>query len=197
MTYIEGLMSTGETVQRVSRQHWISLAGSILRNGLAMVVLIALAIWSGGQTQGGASATLLSRVALLLALVPLGLALKDTAFWYVKRYVVTTRRVIEIEGLISRTVRDSNLDKVNDLVLRQSLGGRMLDYGDIEILTGSDAGVNKLERLASPVVFKRAILDNKEDFDTLARQRVEAAARAATLAVESAAAGAKGSASES
>lgn len=197
MSYIEGLMSTGETVQRISRQHWISLAGSILRNGLVLALLVALSIWSGGQTEAGAGATLLARGALLLALIPLGLAAKDIALWYVKRYVVTTRRVIEIEGLISRTVRDSNLDKVNDLVLRQSLAGRMLDYGEIEILTGSDAGVNRLERLASPVAFKRAILDNKEDFDVLARQRVEAAAREATLAVEAASAAARAASSGS
>jgi hypothetical protein len=35
----------------------------------------------------------------------------------------------------------------------------MLDYGTIEIITGSDAGLNRLDALKAPLDFKRAILD--------------------------------------
>lgn len=57
---------------------------------------------------------------------------------------------------------DSSLEKVNDVVLRQSFWGRVLDFGDIEILTASEIGVNKLHNLARPVKFKTEMLTQKE-----------------------------------
>ena len=171
MAYLDDLMSTGETVQHVTRQHWVALLLDAWPAGLATLLLVAVAGWlTGADADLGASAAPLEAAA---ALVPLARVLRDAARWYVKRYAVSTRRVMEIEGVLNRTVRDSNLDKVNDITLRQSLPGRMLDYGDLEIITGSDAGINRLERIASPVRFKRVMLDNKEDFDTLLRHRVQ------------------------
>ena len=171
MAYLDDLMSTGETVQHVTRQHWIALLLDALPPGLATLLLLSVAGWLAGDSLGfGARAAPLLAAA---ALVPLALVLRDAARWYLKRYAVSTRRVMEIEGVLNRTVRDSNLDKVNDITLRQSLPGRLLDYGDLEIITGSDAGINRLERIASPVAFKRVMLDNKEDFDTLLRHRLQ------------------------
>ena len=39
--------------------------------------------------------------------------------------------------------------------------GRILNYGDLEIITGSDAGTNLLKRLAKPVEFKKTLLEQK------------------------------------
>ena len=63
----------------------------------------------------------LGYAALLAALWPIGRMVADLLSWQARRYVISTRRVMEIEGVINRMVRDSNLDKVNDLVLRLSL----------------------------------------------------------------------------
>jgi hypothetical protein len=56
---------------------------------------------------------------------------------------------------------DSSLEKVNDVMLRQSLLGRLLNYGDIEILTASEIGVNRLRCIADPLRFKQVMLDQK------------------------------------
>jgi uncharacterized membrane protein YdbT with pleckstrin-like domain len=74
---------------------------------------------------------------------------------------------MQLSGVLTRRVSDTNLDKVNDIVMTQSLIGRWLGYGDIEIITGSDIGVDVLSRIDDPITFKRQMLDNKEDFDTL------------------------------
>ncbi len=170
--YIRSLMSTGETVQRVSRQHWVSLVHTVLVNGLAILLLLALSSWAFANSAAGAEGQALrwlGLLALAAALWPVARMARDLLTWQARRYVISSRRVLEIEGVFNRTVRDSNLDKVNDLVLRQSLLGRLLDYGDVDIITGSDVGLNRLERLAGPILFKKAILDNKEDFDALVR----------------------------
>lgn len=169
--YVNALLATGETVQRKARQHWIVVAQSVAVNGIGALLALAVAAWAGGDgaaTVGTASPVVfwLAAVAALWALSSLALAL---ARWWNKLYIVTTRRVMEVNGLVAKTVTDSNLDKVNDVVLRQTALGRILDYGEIEIITGSDIGLNRFEWIADPLGFKRVMLDNKEDFDAIAR----------------------------
>jgi uncharacterized membrane protein YdbT with pleckstrin-like domain len=111
----------------------------------------------------------LAAVAGVAMLVPIGLVLRDAARWSARQFVVTTRRVIEVDGVLNKEVSDSNLDKVNDIVMRQSFVGRLLGYGDLQIITGSDIGVDRLPRIRDPLRFQKVLLDNKEDFDTLLR----------------------------
>ena len=56
--------------------------------------------------------------------------------------------------------------KVNDVKMGQSFLGRVLDYGDIEILTASELGVNLFRRIGSPIRFKTAMLNAKERLET-------------------------------
>jgi len=167
MRYLDSLMSTGETVQIVVRQHWMVMARALLANGLAAAVLVLAA--GVGHGYGTAAGSVVTAAALMLACVPLALILREAAQWWARQFVVTTRRVMHVEGVLNKSVSDSNLDKVNDIVLRQSLVGRMLGYGDVEIITGSDMGVDRLQRIRRPLQFQRVLLDNKEDFDTLVR----------------------------
>jgi uncharacterized membrane protein YdbT with pleckstrin-like domain len=97
-------------------------------------------------------------VIIVFALVRLGW---DTLQWWAEEYIVTNRRVIQTEGLINKKTIDSSLEKVNDVVLIQSVFGRILGYGTLQIVTGSDVGVNRLHRLRDPITFKTAMLDEK------------------------------------
>lgn len=171
MSYLESLMSTGETIQLATRQHWIKILRSILVNGLAfLLAVMALGFFGRLSTQPGRALAGVGVIVAVAVMVWSGWRLMtDLARWWSRQYVVTTRRVLEVEGVFNKSVRDSNLDKVNDLVLNQSALGRLLGYGDIEIITGSDVGVNRLDKIARPLEFKRKMLDNKEDFDSLSR----------------------------
>lgn len=178
MSYLDSLMSTGETVQFSSRQHWVTLLRALAINGLLLIAGLLFAGWlfRGGETGPLRGAgPLLGWFVLALLLWPFARLAVAIARWWAKHYVVTSRRVIEVDGLVNRVVTDSNLDKVNDVVLRQGGLGRLLNYGQIDIITGSDIGLNRLEFIRDPIGFKRVMLDNKEDFDTLARRQIEAA----------------------
>jgi hypothetical protein len=59
-------------------------------------------------------------------------------------------------------VVDSSLEKVNDVKMSQSFLGRMFGFGDIEILTASELGVNLFHEIGDPVGFKTAMLNAKE-----------------------------------
>jgi len=74
---------------------------------------------------------------------------------------------MKIEGVVSKHVFDSSLEKVNDVELDQSGFGRMFNYGDVDILTGNVGGANKFLTIAFPVEFKRQMLDQKEALGTL------------------------------
>ena len=64
-----------------------------------------------------------------------------TALRYVNQeYVLTNRRVIQVEGVLNRSATDSSLEKINDAVLSQSVFGRMFDFGDLRVLTAAEAG---------------------------------------------------------
>ena len=63
----------------------------------------------------------------LLLLIPAALFGWHFLQWRAKVYVVTNRRVARVAGVLSKNVKDSSLEKVNDIVLRQSVFGRLLE----------------------------------------------------------------------
>lgn len=156
MNYIESLLGRDEIVLFETRQHTIVIARHLFLYGilLALIVGASLALWQGTSERAW--------LALLIVAVPVVLRLMLVLMnWWNERYIITNRRVVQIQGVINKQVTDSSLEKVNDVVMEQSVLGRILDYGDIRIITGSDIGVNDLERIAGPRTFKRAMLDAK------------------------------------
>jgi len=156
-TYLNKLLGDKEQIIIVTRQHWLVLAGEIVSEtvlSIAFIVLIALV----------ATLTVfpLAWAGLLLLVFPLASLWRDVLIWSNRKFVVTTFRVIQLGGVLNKSVTDSSLEKVNDVKLEQSMLGRMLGYGDIEILTASELGINKFDHLAQPVNFKTAMLNAKE-----------------------------------
>jgi len=101
---------------------------------------------------------------VVISLVVLGSAFLDYIRWNNEQYFVTDTRVIQLRGIFSKEALDSSLEKINDVELRQSWLGRVFDFGDIEIITGSDSGVNYFHRIESPLEFKRAMMEAKQDY---------------------------------
>ena len=111
-------------------------------------------------------------VAALVALIPLFKLVLSVMNWINERYIITNRRVMVTKGILNKNVSDSALEKVNDVELRQSVAGRILGWGTVEIITGSDVGVNIFHRIYNPVRFKRAMLNAKELMQTRAVEAV-------------------------
>jgi len=154
-SYIQGLLGENERILLVTRQHWFVLFSNILLEILLIVLLLV-----------GITAALvvypLAVAGYILLLVPLGGMLRDILIWSNREYIVTNRRVVQISGVFSKDVVDSSLEKVNDVKMSQSFFGRLFDYGDVEILTASEIGVNLFKRIGDPIKFKTAMLNAKE-----------------------------------
>jgi uncharacterized membrane protein YdbT with pleckstrin-like domain len=86
--------------------------------------------------------------------------------WLSQDYIVTNRRVLKVEGILTKRSADSSLEKINDAVLEQSVLGRMLGYGDLEILTAAEESVDRYHRLADATRFKRTMLDAKHELES-------------------------------
>ena len=82
-----------------------------------------------------------------------------------EEFVVTTRRVLQLEGVVNKKVVDSSLEKINDAVLSQSLFGRIFGFGDLDILTASETGISRLRMLRDADDFKRAMLEAKHELE--------------------------------
>ncbi|HXF70218.1 MAG TPA: PH domain-containing protein [Thermoflexus sp.] len=159
MGYIEQLLGENERILFRTRQHALVLIRPALSYGIPAGILIGITVASGILFPPFTLPVVIAGLAL--AAIPLVLLIHSLLRWWNEVYLVTTRRVIQVEGVLNKNVFDSSLEKVNDVVLRQSLLGRLLNYGDIEILTGSEIGVNRLSRIANPLRFKQVMLDQK------------------------------------
>jgi len=164
MGYVQRLLAGHENIVFATRQHWIVLLGALIVNGLLIAAIIAAAIVLSTMLQFPQALFLLA-----LILIPLIRVVMRVVRWWNEQYIITNRRVIQVEGVINKHVIDSSLEKVNDVVLVQSVWGRLLDYGDVEILTASDMGMNRLDRLGSPVRFKTEMLNQKEGLGLVER----------------------------
>jgi hypothetical protein len=107
-------------------------------------------------------------IGVVVAVIPLSELVRIFLDWLNERYIITNRRVMEVRGIINKHIGDSALEKVNDVNLNQSVVGRLLGYGTVQIITGSDIGVNKFHRISNPVRFKRAMLNAKEQLQVRA-----------------------------
>jgi len=154
-TYVQNMLGENERIILVTRQHGFVLFSSIVAEiVVALIVLVAISALTMFNP--------LAAFGFLLILVPLGIMIWDILNWNNRQYIVTNRRVIQISGIFNKDVVDSSLEKVNDVKMNQSFFGRLFDYGDVEILTASEMGVNLFKRIGDPVKFKTAMLNAKE-----------------------------------
>ncbi len=144
--YLKSLLGENEQVLFVTHQHWLVLGGEILLEvllSIGLIVLVSLMyfIWILNP---------LVLLGYLLLIFPLISLLRDVLIWSNRKYVVTNRRVMQLAGVFNKNVTDSSLDKVNDVKLTQSFLGRLLGYGNIEILTASELGANMFTHIGQP-----------------------------------------------
>jgi len=154
--YVQNLLGENERILLVTRQHWFVLFSNIALE-ILLIILIALGVTAAIPFYPAAVA------GYVLVLVPLLGMVRDLLIWSNREYIVTNRRVVQISGVFDKNVVDSSLEKVNDVKMSQSFLGRMFDYGDIEILTASELGINLFRRIGEPIKFKTAMLNAKEE----------------------------------
>ena len=85
----------------------------------------------GQDGLAGTLNTILGWVAAILFFGGLAVLVWTVLRYINQEYVLTNRRVIQVEGVVNRQATDSSLEKINDAVLTQSIFGRMFGFGDL------------------------------------------------------------------
>jgi uncharacterized membrane protein YdbT with pleckstrin-like domain len=165
MSYADDLMSTGEQIGYRTKQHPAIFIWGARYAILALLIVVVL-LWFGVSIKpDGVFGTLVSWVTAILFIGGIAVAIWTALRYINQEYVLTNRRVIQVEGVLNRKSTDSSLEKINDAMLKQTFFGRMLDYGDLTVLTASESGIDAMKMLRSPIEFKKRMLDAKHSFE--------------------------------
>jgi hypothetical protein len=149
MSYVQTVIKPDERILATGHMHWIVYARGALVLVVALIVLL-LPVAEG-------IAPLLRIVGWLLAL--LGLVPLVQA-WFQKgttEIAVTNLRVIQKRGFIRRVTGEMNMDKVESVIVDQTLFGRLFDYGSI-VVRGTGSGIEGLHFIARPIELRSAIV---------------------------------------
>jgi uncharacterized membrane protein YdbT with pleckstrin-like domain len=154
-TYLESLLADNEKVLLVTRNHGFFLFRKVAADILFFSVIAGASAYLTGQ-YGWIALT-----GFAGAVIPLLDMERHLLDWRSREYIISNRRVIQISGIVNKNVMDSSLEKVNDVKLSQTFWGRLLGFGDIEILTASELGANVFQCIGDPITFKKTMMDAK------------------------------------
>ena len=181
MGYTESLLATNEQILYRTKQHWMApIFGTIA--GVAVliggIVLFAFQLTMGG----GLINDLAFWGSLILLVVGVGMVGYSYIQWWVEDYAVTNQKVMKVAGLLRKRTSGAALEKINDVVLDQGPLGRMLGYGTLKVSTASDTSDLTYETMRQPAEFRRAMLDQKMEFEQADSRHIAEAVRASAPA---------------
>jgi uncharacterized membrane protein YdbT with pleckstrin-like domain len=156
--YLRKVLTADEQILRLTRRHWIIWFVKTFWWMVLFFLIAGASVWFFLNEPPD------SQIWLWLAgaaLIPGFMWFWEHLVWLNEKNVMTSIRVIQMEGVLNKRVSDSLLEKLNDVQTHQSLIGRILGFGDIVILTASEQGVNRLYTITDPLGFKRAMLEAK------------------------------------
>jgi membrane protein YdbS with pleckstrin-like domain len=128
------------------RRHWIHLVRHLVWGVLATFALGYASGWISKSDVPGAMALLVVLWAIVMGWV--GWAVMD---WYFDRFALTNKRIMLINGIITRKVAMMPLGRVTDMKYTQSPMGRILGYDSFEIESaGQDQALREVKNLPNP-----------------------------------------------
>jgi hypothetical protein len=162
--YADTLLTSGERIVVRSRQHWLATIIDARYPWIILIASIVVLLLSQNLDQGVAR-DLVGYLVLAGLVVAIAWLIRVYWNWWAQDYIVTNRRVLKVEGIINKRSADSSLEKINDAVLEQNLFGRMLNYGDLDILTASEEAIDHYRMLDAAPAFKREMLNQKHELE--------------------------------
>ena len=148
--YIDEILQPGEKVLYSTNAHWIFYGPAIL----AWIAVGALLVV-------GAAIPPLVPVAWAAAAVIAVAAIYFTIRGWFHRLTtetdVTDRRVVHKTGFINRHTFEISLDKIASVEVDQSIPGRLLNYGNVTIVSMGEVKPQPIKTIASPLAFRSAI----------------------------------------
>jgi uncharacterized membrane protein YdbT with pleckstrin-like domain len=154
----EYLLPTERRVIRV-RQHWAVMAKHIVQTALFVLAMVLIERYLDGNFGGGSASDdslaigerVVDNLTFYLALVAVARFTINTILWWIERIVITDKRVMLAQGIITHKVGMMPLGKVTDLTFQRSFGGRILGYGTLVVESaGQIQALNRIDFMPRP-----------------------------------------------
>jgi uncharacterized membrane protein YdbT with pleckstrin-like domain len=154
-----GELLPGENLIVKVHQHWIFIAKSLLVP-VALLVLVAVADFTVIKNTGVHQ---LRTYASLIAIAIAGLWLIVVWIrWQSISYTLTDQRIKIESGVFGRQSKMIPIDRIQDCTTRQSIFGRMLGYGRVEVDAAGAQGAEVLDHLPNPGSFRDQVFVQSE-----------------------------------
>jgi membrane protein YdbS with pleckstrin-like domain len=128
------------------KRHWIQL-GRELTVGLVATLLMGYATGYMAKHNIPSGVT----IVILVWLVIMIWVCWRVGDWWFDRFILTNKRVMVVNGIITRKVAMMPLLRVTDMKYVQSPFGRMLNYGTFELESaGQEQALRKVDNLPNP-----------------------------------------------
>jgi hypothetical protein len=127
--------------------HWIALSGSVIGATLSFIVIVPIAMFASWRD---------FYWAWLLLVIPFGILLSAAVTVKTSELVITDRRVLIKVGFIQRHTFEMFISKIESVAVYQSMLGRLLNYGTVEI-RGTGGSSESFATIAAPLPFRDAI----------------------------------------
>lgn len=127
--------------------HWIALSGSVIGAVLCLIVIVPIAIFASWRD---------FYWAWLLLVMPVGILVSAAVTIKTSELVITDRRVLIKVGFIQRHTFEMFISKIESVAVFQSMLGRLLNYGTVEI-RGTGGSSESFATIAAPLPFRDAI----------------------------------------
>jgi uncharacterized membrane protein YdbT with pleckstrin-like domain len=144
-----------------TRAHWITVIKPFLVFLVAIVLMVLSFVLVKEQTVFSRFAHWACGVLVAVATLYFGYC-----EWFRRRdiWAVTNLRVVDEQGIFKRYSKESPLDKINNLSYDQSLLGRMMNYGNVEIQTAAEEGATIYRKVAKPKKLKETIAHYRDEY---------------------------------
>jgi uncharacterized membrane protein YdbT with pleckstrin-like domain len=148
----------GENLVLMDHPHWIVIVKSLVA---PIILLIAAAVVD--LTVHNVDIANFQLIVTLGAIAIAGLWLIVVWIrWQSTAYTLTDQRIKIESGVFSRQSKMIPIDRVQDCTTRQSLVGRILRYGRVEVDAAGAQGAEVLDHLPNPDVFRDQVFVQTE-----------------------------------
>ena len=153
----------GEDLVLKDHPHWVTVVKT-LPIPIALVLLVVWADLTVLQDNYGLLPIPRFRTFLALAAIALALLWFIVVWirWQSVNYILTNQRIKIESGVFGRQEKIIPIDRVQDCTTKQSLIGRMLGYGRVEVDAAGAQGAEILDHLPSPGDFRDQVFVQSE-----------------------------------
>ncbi|MEM9710646.1 MAG: PH domain-containing protein [Actinomycetota bacterium] len=157
MGFPESNLNEGEELALDLKPHWWVFA----LPGASLVGLIALLLVVTATTDVAA----LQVVVVLVIVGVLGWIAVRYSQWVTTAFVVTNRRLIYRSGVVTKSGIEIPLDRVNNVIFRQTVFERLLGAGDLMIESAGESGQQHFHNVRKPNAVQNEIYRQMEELE--------------------------------